>query len=194
MRKAGNPPLRALPARARVLAPVIILAAVVVAVSIFPPLVSVPPRFMPSAVVIPAIVLVIIPAVSGWQRLIVTGPTTADCPYMVRERWRQTRRQQCRECDGGGKQEDFPGKMPDWSFHTPMHRAPEERQVYESAIKAPARRTTPRMADGGDIPRHRRSTGPLLHFPDDKKHNERTGHGEQKARRMECFALLRPRK
>jgi hypothetical protein len=128
-------------ARTVVLAAVIVLATVAVAVSIHPSIGQKTPAFAPSAVVVSGAVLVIVPAVTGRQRIIISGPTDR-YPCAVWQRRRQTRRQQRDECNGGRKQEDFPGKIPNRGVHIPMHRDPEGRRVHESA-RSPCLSFTP---------------------------------------------------
>jgi hypothetical protein len=128
-------------ARTVVLAAVIVLATVAVAVSIHPSIGLETPAFVPSAIVVSGAVLVIVPAVTGRQRIIISEPTDRH-PCAVWQRRRQTRRQQRDECNGGRKQEDFPGKIPNRGVHILMHRDPEGRRVYESA-RSPCLSFTP---------------------------------------------------
>lgn len=135
-------------ARSSRMARTVVLAAVAVAVSIHPSIGLKTPAFVPSAVVVSGAVLVIVPAVTGRQRIIISGPTDR-YPCAVWQRRRQTRRQQRDECNGGRKQEDFPGKIPNRGVHILMHRDPEGRRVYESArspcLTFPASNPRPRI-------------------------------------------------
>jgi len=119
-------------ARVVILTAVIVLATMVVAVLVLPTLVPKTPALVPSAIIVSGAMLIIVPAVTGRQRIIVSGPTDRH-PCAVWQRRRQTRRQQGDECNGGRKQEDFPGMIPNGSFHMPMHRGLEEHRVHESA-------------------------------------------------------------
>ena len=135
-------------ARSSRMARTVVLAAVAVAVSIHPSIGLKTPAFVPSAVVVSGAVLVIVPAVTGRQRIIISGPTNRH-PCAVWQRRRQTRRQQRDECNGARKQEDFPGKIPNRGVHILMHRDPEGRRVYESArspcLTFPASNPRPRI-------------------------------------------------
>lgn len=135
-------------ARTVVLAAVVVLATVAVAASIHPSIGLKTPAFVPSAVVVSGAALVIVAAVTGRQRIIVSGPTDRH-PCAVWQRRRQARRQQRDECNGGRKQEDFPRKIPNRGVHIPMHRDPEGRRVHESArspcLTFPASNPRPRV-------------------------------------------------
>ena len=135
-------------ARTVVLAAVVVLATVAVAASIHPSIGLKTPAFVPSAVVVSGAALVIVAAVTGRQRIIVSRPTDRH-PCAVWQRRRQARRQQRDECNGGRKQEDFPRKIPNRGVHIPMHRDPEGRRVHESArspcLTFPASNPRPRV-------------------------------------------------